>query len=223
MKSKILAVVAMAGLMAACASPIPERNTNTDAGGVKSTQTLEAGDAKGESEQNDKGFNIGGSYLGDNKQMTSSVYGARKSATDTWGGTLQAGVIQGAQSAKEIRESLKAAMTEDPVLTGLVARQKILLDQLATAPDAAAAAPIQQQLDALVPMLEAAMTRVHESVRVASGGDLRNLKAIIIGSMSHNGNVNGSSPLEAVEGEFEAYGKGFEKLPEVLKAIMSDE
>jgi hypothetical protein len=71
-------------------------------------------------------------------------------------------------------------------------------------------------------MLEAAMTRVHESVRVASGGDLRNLKAIIVGSMQHNGNAVGTDPLGASEGEFEAYGKGFEKLPEVLEAIMKD-
>jgi len=209
--------------LAACASPIPSQAPNSGAGGVKSSQDLQAGDATSDSEQSDKGFNLGGSYLGDNKQMTSSIYGARKSATDTWGGTLQAGVIQGAQSAKELRESLKAAMTDDPVLTGLVARQKILLDQLAAAPDAAASDPIQAQLDALVPMLEMAMNRVHESVRVASGGDLRNLKAIVIGSQQHNGNVNGSSPLDAVEGEFEAYGKGFELLPEVLKAIMGDE
>ena len=219
----LFAALAAAALLAACASPIPDKSLASDAGGVKSTMDLAAGDATGESEQNDKAFNLGGSYLGDNTQMTSSIYGARKSATDTWGGTLQAGVIQGAQSAKEIKESLAAAMTADPVLLGLVKRQEILLKQLADAPDAAASAPIQAQLDALVPMLEAAMTRIHESVRVASGGDLRNLKAIIIGSMAHNGNVNGASPLEVGEGEFQAYGEGFKALPELVKAIMGED
>jgi len=218
MKCFTLFLALMATMLVSCASPTPDYNTNTGPG-QKSAQDLAAGDSGADSGQNDKGFNLGGSYLGDNKQMTSSIYGARKANTSSWGGTLQAGVIQGAQSASEIKESLAAAMQGDPVLLGLVKRQEILLGQLAGATDPA---PIQAQLDALVPMLEAAMTRVHESVRVASGGDLRSLKAIIIGSMSHNGNVNGANPLDAVEGEFSAYGEAFSNLPAVLNSIMGD-
>lgn len=220
---KFAVAFAIAMCVAACGTRVPDGGMNFAGGaGTKSAQVMEAGDAKADSAANDKSFNLGGSYLGDNKQMTSNIYGARKVSTPAWGGTLQAGVIQGAQSAKELKESLAAAMQGDPVLIQLVKRQEILLKQLEAATDAAASAPIQAQLDALVPLLETAMTRVHESVRVASGGDLRNLRAIIIGSMSHNGNVVGASPLDASDKEFEAYGKGFEKLPEVLQALMGD-
>jgi len=217
-----LVAVLMIGLTACGSTPNADKLDASGPGGVKSKMSLAAGDASAESEQNDKAFNLGGSYLGDNKQMTSSIYGARKSSTPSWGGTLQAGVIQGAQSAKDLKDSLAAAMTGDPVLLGLIARQKILLESLAAATTPEEKAAANASLDGLVPMLEAAMTRVHDSVRVASGGDLRNLKAIIIGSMSHNGNVVGADSLGPAEGEFEAYGEAFKGLPAVLESIMGD-
>jgi hypothetical protein len=217
-----LFLVAIALLIPGCAG-IPREGDVSAGGGASSKMDLAAGGADATSEQSDALKNIGGSYLGDNKQANTSIYGARKSSTPAWGGTLQAGIIQGAQSAKELKDSLAAAMTDDPVLLQLVKRQGLLLAQLEAAPDAAAAVPIAAQLDALIPMLEAAMTRIHESVRVASGGDLSNLRAIIVGSMSHNGNTVGADPLKSLEGEHQAYGKGFEKLPELIKAIMGDD
>lgn len=224
-----LSLIAILLLIPGCAlfgggSPaIPRDDSVSAGGGASSKMDLAAGGAEGTSEQSDALKNIGGSYLGDNKQANTSIYGARKSSTPVWGGTLQAGIIQGAQSAKDLRDSLKAAMTDDPVLLQLVQRQGLLLTQLANAPDAAAAVPISAQLDALIPMLETAMTRIHESVRVASGGDLSGLRAIIVGSMSHNGNTVGADPLQSMEGEHAAYGKGFERLPELIKAIMGDD
>jgi len=214
-------VAVLAFVLAACGSTPNVDRFDGRGGGASSSADLTAGDATSESQQSDKAFNVGGSYLGDSKQMTSSIYGARKSSTPSWGGTVQAGLIQGSQSAKEVKESLKAAMVEDPVLLGLVRRQEILLEQMGEATPEAAVG-IQAQLDALVPMLETAMERIHESVRVASGADFRSLKAIVVGSISHNGNRVGADPLAPGAGEFDAYGKGFESLPKVLEALMKD-
>lgn len=224
---KFKIILALAALvLAGCSSttPVPEIAA---AGRGTTATSLKAGDAKTESDQNDKHMNLGGSYLGDNKQSTAQIYGARKSSTPAWGGTLQAGVIQaGAATLKEMRESRTKAVKEDAVLIALTRRRDILLAQLeamVAADPAADTSAVEARIDALTPHFETAMARIDESLAKASGGDFSALRAIVIGSLQNNGNRVGADALESSPEEFAAYGQGFAGLPEMVKAIMGSE
>jgi len=228
MKRTYFAILFAALALTACSAlgagpPIDELSAAN-----KGTATsLRAGGGDAESEQSDKHMNLGGSYLGDNKQSTAQVYGARKSSTPAWGGTLQAGVIQaGAATLKEMKETLSQAVKDDPVLVGLVKRRDLLMaqmDALVAADPASDTSAIEARIDLLTPQFEVAMKRIHETMQIASGGDFSGLKAIIIGSLQNNGNRVGADSLPSSPEEFEAYGEGFKALPALVEALMKSE
>ena len=156
----------------------------------------------GSDEQNDKAFNLGASYLGDVDQNTFSMYGSRKTGEANKTGKIQTGLMFGSVNMERAAALREKRMETDPVVIGLLARQKVLLKAFAEADGADAQKAIGLQLDAIDAKLAAASAAADNAI-ASMGGSTNALTHLTVINISGGDDV-GQDPTDTTDKEADA-------------------